>query len=435
MKKKNILNALMVLIVVVIAISGVMAVKSLKGPAVTQTENSVSANQQTAQLAADKTGIVTVERKGIAYEVDTNSAVRTGDIYRSKINSSLTVYSGGNKLLALGADTQFKVNDAETREFILNKGEIFADTRQSESPVLIATDKAVFTSHTGVFSVTVQPSSHTVYVYSGEVAVSGENIAGNVTVQAGHSVLILCREDGTVEVTNEGFAASVLSDWQISTLQKCNMDSTFWPSDTDLKNVVNLRQAEKTAAQQAQLLLTRQAKDHLKQEQQEYEKAKDNALQNGTGTSVSNPSDNDGTASDGNTDAKTKYCTIEIRCDTILDNMENLTAGKEGYVPSSGTIIATSKIAFEDGETVFEVLKRACDATGTQLEYRYTPLYESYYIEGINHIYEFDCGFESGWMYKVNGWFPNYGCSSYKLSDGDVIVWVYTCNGLGADVQ
>ena len=36
MKKKNILNALMVLIVVVIAISGVMAVKSLKGPAVLQ---------------------------------------------------------------------------------------------------------------------------------------------------------------------------------------------------------------------------------------------------------------------------------------------------------------------------------------------------------------------------------------------------------------
>ena len=37
-------------------------------------------------------------------------------------------------------------------------------------------------------------------------------------------------------------------------------------------------------------------------------------------------------------------------------------------------------------------------------------------------------------MYKVNGWFPNYGCSSYYLEDGDTIVWTYTCNGLGADV-
>ena len=37
-------------------------------------------------------------------------------------------------------------------------------------------------------------------------------------------------------------------------------------------------------------------------------------------------------------------------------------------------------------------------------------------------------------MYKVNGWFPNYGCSSYKLEDGDTIVWCYTCKGLGTDV-
>ena len=61
-------------------------------------------------------------------------------------------------------------------------------------------------------------------------------------------------------------------------------------------------------------------------------------------------------------------------------------------------------------------------------------MYDSYYIEGINHLYEFDCGEQSGWMYKVNEWFPNYGCSSYELSDGDVIVWCYTCKGLGTDV-
>ena len=65
-----------------------------------------------------------------------------------------------------------------------------------------------------------------------------------------------------------------------------------------------------------------------------------------------------------------------------------------------------------------------------QLEYSYTPMYGSYYVEGINHLYEFDCGSQSGWMYKVNGWFPNYGCSSYKLKDGDAIVWSYTCTGM-----
>ena len=36
-------------------------------------------------------------------------------------------------------------------------------------------------------------------------------------------------------------------------------------------------------------------------------------------------------------------------------------------------------------------------------------------------------------MYKVNGSFPNYGCSSYKLKAGDIVEWVYTCD-LGKDV-
>ena len=36
-------------------------------------------------------------------------------------------------------------------------------------------------------------------------------------------------------------------------------------------------------------------------------------------------------------------------------------------------------------------------------------------------------------MYKVNGVFPNYGCSKYTLKNGDVVEWVYTCD-LGRDV-
>ncbi len=60
-------------------------------------------------------------------------------------------------------------------------------------------------------------------------------------------------------------------------------------------------------------------------------------------------------------------------------------------------------------------------------------MYNSAYIEGIHNLYEFDCGELSGWMYKVNDWFPNYGCSRYQLKDGDVICWEYTCN-LGIDV-
>lgn len=128
------------------------------------------------------------------------------------------------------------------------------------------------------------------------------------------------------------------------------------------------------------------------------------------------------------------YVYISILCDTILNNMDDLTPGKAEFVPHDGVILPMVEVAYYEGETVFDVLKRVCEKTDIQLEYSWTPLYDSYYIEGINNLYEFDCGEQSGWMYKVNEWFPNYGCSSYEVGDGDVIVWCYTCKGLGADV-
>ena len=128
------------------------------------------------------------------------------------------------------------------------------------------------------------------------------------------------------------------------------------------------------------------------------------------------------------------YVNIEIRCDTILNNMGDLMAGKAEFVPENGVILPMVQVPFYENETVFDVLNRICKKADIQIEYSWTPLYGSYYIEGINHLYEFDCGEQSGWMYKVNEWFPNYGCSSYYVEDGDTIVWCYTCQGLGNDV-
>lgn len=128
------------------------------------------------------------------------------------------------------------------------------------------------------------------------------------------------------------------------------------------------------------------------------------------------------------------YVTITIRCDTILNNMEDLKPEKAEFVPSSGEILPVMKVPFYEDETVMDVLKRVCDTAGIQMEYSWSPQYGTDYVEGINNLYDFDCGDESGWMYKVNGWFPNYGVSSYVLSDGDAIVFAYTCKGLGTDV-
>ena len=137
--------------------------------------------------------------------------------------------------------------------------------------------------------------------------------------------------------------------------------------------------------------------------------------------------DQEDTASASNT------CTISISCATILDNMDNLKSSKAEFVPSDGWILAPTEVEFTEGESVHDVLQRVCKEAGIQMESSFTPAYNSAYVEGINNLYEFDCGELSGWMFSVNGWYPNYGCSKYTVNAGDEICWVYTCN-LGKDV-
>lgn len=133
-------------------------------------------------------------------------------------------------------------------------------------------------------------------------------------------------------------------------------------------------------------------------------------------------------------DAPANTCTIGLRCDTVLQKRDAADPAKLPYVPADGVILPATEVEFTEGETVFDVLQRVCDAAGIRLEYSWTPLYDSYYVEGINHLYEFDCGPQSGWMYQVDGRFPNYGCSAYELQGGETILWLYTCEGLGTDV-
>ena len=137
---------------------------------------------------------------------------------------------------------------------------------------------------------------------------------------------------------------------------------------------------------------------------------------------------------DQEVDKGTSYiCTFSIECSTILNNLDMLDPDKLEMVPSGGVILAKTTVTFYEGESVFDVLQRVCKEKGIHLESSWTPIYNSAYIEGIHNLYEFDCGALSGWMYKVNGWYPNYGSSRYQLKDGDVVEWRYTCD-LGNDI-
>lgn len=133
-------------------------------------------------------------------------------------------------------------------------------------------------------------------------------------------------------------------------------------------------------------------------------------------------------------DKSTQYtCTFSISCETILDNMDQCNNSKKSLVPEDGIIFPAAEVTFSEGESVFDVLQRVCKDNKIHMESTFTPMYNSAYIEGIHNLYEFDVGEQSGWMYSVNGWFPNYGCSRYLLHDGDIVEWHYTCD-MGEDV-
>lgn len=125
---------------------------------------------------------------------------------------------------------------------------------------------------------------------------------------------------------------------------------------------------------------------------------------------------------------KTPVCTILVRCDSVLRNLDKLAKEKRSIIPSDGMIFPKTKVSFSDGDSVFDVLKREMRNYGIPLEFVDTPIYHSAYVEGIGNLYEFDCGDTSGWTYMVNGESPNYGCSQYQVKENDAIEFVYRCS-------
>ncbi len=126
-------------------------------------------------------------------------------------------------------------------------------------------------------------------------------------------------------------------------------------------------------------------------------------------------------------------CTFSIECSTILNNIDELNPEKIDVLPTDGIVFPATEVTFYDGESVYDVLQRICRENNIHMESSWTPMYNSAYVEGISNLYEFDCGNLSGWMYRVNGWYPNYGCSRYQLKENEVVEWRYTCD-LGNDI-
>ncbi|MCD7809577.1 MAG: DUF4430 domain-containing protein [Erysipelotrichaceae bacterium] len=137
-----------------------------------------------------------------------------------------------------------------------------------------------------------------------------------------------------------------------------------------------------------------------------------NSNKTSSNNTSSNNQSNTSTSSDNTTEDSTIYCTYTIDCSSILSHTDALESNYQ--VPSNG-IIYSQTMEIEDGDTVMSLLKRTGVSTDISLGY----------VKGIDGLYEFDCGSESGWTYSVNGVKPNVGASKYSVSDGDVIKWIY----------
>ncbi len=378
--KKRIMNVVMIAVIAVIAAAAAAGTGYLKG----WFGGGSAVMDQTS-------GIVSIERSGVAFTPKEDTKLRNGDILDTGSGAEAQVLAGSNRYI-LAEDTQLSFNEAEGSRVLLSQkdGEVFLILDKKSSFRKLAAGGYTLECDSGVFASDVQKGSMSIRVFSGSASISkGKKTK---TADAGHEINIA---DGKMSVSR--MSASALSDFDIGRLETAGKDHKLCFSSSELEKTSSARKAEIMSAQKE---LAHSSK----------------VIRAGKSG-----------------DEKLKTCIISLRCETILDNMKKLTKSKVRYVPSDGVILPATTVEFKDGESVFDVLKRVCDAENIQLEYSYSPGYSNNYIEGINNLYEFDCGPLSGWTYKVNGWFPNYGCSGYKLKGSETIVWEYTCTGYGSD--
>jgi hypothetical protein len=89
-----------------------------------------------------------------------------------------------------------------------------------------------------------------------------------------------------------------------------------------------------------------------------------------------------------------------------------------------GVILPKTKVNFNDGDTVLNVLLKAAKKKNIEVEHRGSGAMA--YIEGIDNIYEFDYGPKSGWNFKLNGNTISKSSGIINVKKDDVIEWVYS---------
>lgn len=116
--------------------------------------------------------------------------------------------------------------------------------------------------------------------------------------------------------------------------------------------------------------------------------------------------------------------TLSVDCRTAVE------AGYADAVETApdGEILAGTRIVLEEGATVYDLLQHS------GLDVEVNSSITGTYVTEIQFLKEKQCGPASGWMYSVNGSFPGKSCDRYKLKDGDMVAFRYTCAN-GSDLK
>ena len=93
----------------------------------------------------------------------------------------------------------------------------------------------------------------------------------------------------------------------------------------------------------------------------------------------------------------------------------SVTISADGSLGGGG-VSGPVTLTFEEGATVYDALASA----GWSAQASWGAF--GAYVTSINGV---AADAQTGWTYTVNGSMPSMACSSYKLSDGDVVVWTF----------
>lgn len=112
---------------------------------------------------------------------------------------------------------------------------------------------------------------------------------------------------------------------------------------------------------------------------------------------------------------------------------EKVTFSINAHTIGKGYLIKEQGVEVNRGDTVADVLKAVVGESNLKIRGSGSSLYvASMYLDG-EWLGEFDHGAKSGWMYSVNGDFPDYSAGKYELVGGEQIEWHYTTD-LGNDL-